>query len=168
MSVHELDIVPRDVSADALGLLLDAPAPAALASVHLTEPGTGTVTLGVLGASHVVTATLDGRTLTEQVSCDAVEAGGRPLPDRAHRDGYVFSSRTVTVTRAELAERARTLRTAARSRADVLCASFPGAPDAVTALTAGVDGGGWLWQTWHLYPERDSGVIVETESRWTR
>ena len=44
--------------------------------------------------------------------------------------------------------------------------SFPGDEAALTALYAEPDGPGWRWQTWHLYPDRDGGTVVHTESRW--
>ncbi|UTT47237.1 MULTISPECIES: DUF2617 family protein [Rhodococcus] len=166
MSTHILDIVPRDVSASALGLVLDAPAPPPLVSARLTDSAAGILTLGVLGASHVVTAQSGRRTLTEQVSCDAVGAGGHPLPERHDRDGYLFRSRTATVQRAELAQRANRLRATARSAPGWLCAAFPGDDDALTVLSGTADAGEWHWRTWHLYPSVDTGVIVETESRW--
>jgi hypothetical protein len=166
MSVHLLDIAPRDVSAAALGLVLDAPAPAPLVSVQLTDSVAGTLTLGVLGASHVVTAESGEHTLTEQVSCDAVEAGGRLLPNREDRDGYRFRSRATTVQRDELAQRAEELRDTASSERGWLCAGFPGDGDALTVLSGAADTGEWHWRTWHLYPCADVGVIVETESRW--
>ncbi|MEE2032092.1 DUF2617 family protein [Rhodococcus chondri] len=165
MSVHLLEVAPRDVSADELGLVLGAPAPAALVSMRLTDPDAGELVLGVLAASHVVTATSGRRHLTEQVSCDAIGIGGRRLPELEHGDGYRFSSRTVTVSRAALARRAGELREAAAVRT-WLCAGFPGDPDALTALTADASEGEWHWRTWHLYPRSDAGVIVETESRW--
>ncbi|WP_241387690.1 DUF2617 family protein [Rhodococcus sp. CH91] len=165
MSLHMLDIAPRDVSAAALGLVLDAPAPTPLVSTQLTDPLAGTLILGVLGASHVVTAERGEHILTEQVSCDAVDAGGRPLPDHADRDGYRFRSRTTLVQRAELAQRAKELRRTAASAYHWLCAEFPG-DDALTVLTGAADAGEWHWRTWHLYPCADTGVIVETESRW--
>lgn len=166
MSVHLLDVESRDVSAGQLGLVVDAPAPRPLVELNLTDPAAGVLTLGVLGASHVVTATSRGRTLTEQVSCDAIAAGGRPLPDVEHRHGYRFASRTETVSRRALGRRAETLRDQAGDRSRWLCAAFPGDRDALTVLTAAATGGHWSWRTWHLYPRRDESVIVETESRW--
>ena len=166
MSTHILDITPRDVAASALGLVIDAPAPIPLVSTQLTDSATGTLTLGVLGASHVVTARSGEHTLTEQVSCDAVDAGGRPLPDREERAGYRFRSCTTTVLRAELAQRAKELRGTASTTSGWLCAGFPGDDDALTALTGTIASGEWHWRTWHLYPAAATGVIVETESRW--
>lgn len=165
MTLHRLQVLPRDVAADALGLLLDAPAPPTLAELVLRH-GDDRLVLGVLGASHAVTATArDGR-LTEQVSCDAVAAGGRPLPRRTRAGAYRLTSERRTVPAAELAATAARLRTRAGG-ADWVCGAFPGDGAALTALTGACLDGGWTWRTWHLYPGPEEGVIVTTRSRWT-
>ncbi len=167
MSVHLLDVEPRDVAADALGLLLHAPAPAALAETSLRDGRGGLLTLGVLGASHVVTATLPGHHLTEQVSCDAVGAGGQELPQRAQLGGYQLATVTREVPRAELEETAARLRDLAESSDSWLCGTFPGTGSAMTAMTAGaLPAGGWTWESWHLYPGEETSSIVTTRSRW--
>jgi hypothetical protein len=154
MTLHQLDVEPRDVAAEALGLLLHAPAPVALAELALDDGRGGTLVLGVLGASHVVTARAGGSVLTEQVSCDALAAGGRQLPER--------------VPRADLDATAARLRARAARDARVICGAFPGGMGALTALTgAALPGGGWTWETWHLYPGAERSVIVTTRSRWT-
>jgi Protein of unknown function DUF2617 len=168
VSVHDLDVEPRDVTADALGLLLHAPAPAALAELALDDGRGGTVLLGVLGASHVVTAAAGGLVLTEQVSCDALAAGGRELPERAEADGYALSSATRVVPREAFDVVAARLRARAGRDDRMLCGAFPGGAGALTALTAAaLPGGGWTWETWHLYPGAERSVIVTTRSRWT-
>ncbi|QYN35974.1 DUF2617 family protein [Pseudonocardia sp. DSM 110487] len=169
MSLHHLDVEPRDVAAEALGLLLDAPAPAALAELVLDDGRGGRLVLGVLGASHVVTAGSGGHVLTEQVSCDALAAGGRALPERAESDGYTLSSTVTPVPRADLDATAVRLRARAERDDRLLCGAFPGDAGALTALAAApLPGGGWTWETWHLYPGAERGVIVTTRSRWAR
>lgn len=164
MSVHALEIPSRDVNADALGLVVGAPAPTPLVELRLTDRAAGTLTLGILGASHVVTGTANGRSMTEQVSCDAVAAGGRPLPHLEERSDYRFTSRTENVDLSELRCCAEKLRISSTG-AGWLCAGFPGDRDALTALSATAIDGEWRWATWHLYPQ-DNSVIVRTESRW--
>jgi len=168
MTLRHLDVGPRDVAADALGLLLDAPPPVALAELTVHDGRGGTLTLGVLGASHVVTATVPGHRLTEQVSCDAIAAGGTRLPARARSGAYQLSSRTSGMTLAELTTRAEDLRARAEHSDAWLCGTFPGGGGALTALTASPGDGGWTWRTWHLYPGAGGGrsVIVTTRSRW--
>lgn len=168
MSVHLLDVQPRDVDPGALGLLLHAPAPAALTQISLRDGRDGLLTLGVLGVSHVVTATVPGHHLTEQVSCDAVSAGGQKLPQRAQREGYQLTAVTTEVPRAELEQTAARLRSLAERSDWWLCATFPGPGSAMTAMTAGsLPAGGWSWESWHLYPGKVRNSIVTTRSRWT-
>lgn len=117
MSVHLLEVEPADVAADALGLVLDAPVPATLAELHLHDGLAGSLTLGVLGASHVVVAEAGGRMLTEQVSCEAVRSGGMRLPEVEERHGYRFVSRTELVPEDEFRLRAAALREQSSGRA---------------------------------------------------
>ncbi|OZM76684.1 DUF2617 family protein [Pseudonocardia sp. MH-G8] len=168
MSLHDLDVEPRDVRAEALGLLLDAPAPAALAQLTLDDGRGATLVLGVLGASHVVTAVADGQQITEQVSCDALAAGGQELPERAEVGAYTMSSTVTAPPRAEFDATAARLRIRAEREEHWLCGAFPGGAGALTALTAAaLPAGGWTWETWHLYPGPERSVIVTTRSRWT-
>lgn len=125
MSVHLLDVEPRDVAAGALGLLPHAPAPAALAEITLRDGRGGLLTLGVLGASHVVTAILPGHHLTEEVSCDAVDAGGQELPPHARLGGYQLVTETRKVPPAKFEEVAARLRGLAERSDSWLCGTFP-------------------------------------------
>ncbi|MDP5181747.1 DUF2617 family protein [Blastococcus sp. BMG 814] len=168
MSLHQLDVTPRDVSAGALGLLLDGPAPVPLAQLRIAGVAGATLTLGVLGASHVVSAEAGGHRLTEEVSCDAVGAGGRALPARLRAGGYAFASAITATSADELDATARRLRELATGDPAWLCGAFPGAAGALTAMTAQpLAPGGWAWQTWHLYPGDGSGEVVTTRTRWT-
>ncbi|MFE4499281.1 DUF2617 family protein [Rhodococcus sp. NPDC056743] len=164
MSVHLLDVEPTDVDASALGLVVDAPAPPTLAQLVI-ETADGALTLGVLGASHVVTARSGGETLTEQVSCDAVAAGGDPLPGAEVLGPYRFESSTQTLDRTEFVAEASRLKVQAAADGWI-CGSFPGDDTAVTVLFGSSLGHGWAWQSWHLYPGEGTGVIVKTRSRW--
>lgn len=170
MTVHALAVEPLDVSADALGLLLDAAPPAALAELRLTDGDGSELVLGVLSASHVVTATRPGHRLTEQVSCDALAAGGTRLPAVQEHDGYRLTTSSRTLPTEALSGLAARLRAEAVSEG-WLCGSFPGPDGALTALRGEAVPGGWRWQTWHLYPAADAtsadhGVVVETSTTW--
>lgn len=168
MTLRLLDVAPRDVAAEALGLVLQAPAPAALAEISLPDGRGGLLTLGVLGASHVVTAAAGAHRLTEQVSCDAIAAGGEELPRRARLDSYELVSATIPTTRADLDRTAARLRARAGRNDSWLCGAFPGTDSAITALVASpLPSGGWTWKTWHLYPHLERNVIVTTKSRWS-
>jgi uncharacterized protein DUF2617 len=167
VSVHLLDVEPRDVRAGALGLLLGGSAPAPLAQLRLTHHGGGSLVLGVLGASHVVTAVAGAHRVTEEVSCDAVGAGGEPLPRSVRLPGYELTSTVVRTGRAELDATAVRLRALAAAGPGWLVGAFPGSAGALTGLTAQpLPGGGWSWETWHLYPDGDTGEVVTTRSRW--
>ena len=167
MSLHLLDVEPRDVSAGALGLLLDGAAPAPLAELRLTDDHWGSLTLSVLVASQVVSAVAGDRRVTEEVSCDAVGAGGKPLPRSVRSPGYELSSSVERTSRSELDAMAARLRALAAAAPGWLLGAFPGAEGALTALTAqALPGGGWSWETWHLYPDGDTGEVVTTRSRW--
>lgn len=167
MAVHALDVEPRDVTPYALGLLLHAPAPAALVEASLSDGLGGVLTLGVLGASHVVTATVPGHHLTEQISCDAVAGGGRELPQRTRVGGYALVTRIAGMTGPELEQVAARLRAAARGSDSWLCAEFPGFAGAMTVIRASpLAAGGWSWASWHLYPGDRAGSVVRTRSSW--
>lgn len=169
MTLHDLPVEPLDVAADALGLLLDAAAPPALAELRLSDGDGGELVLGVLSASHVVTATRPGRRVSEQVSCDALAAGGARLPERWEDGGYRLATTVRAVPADELAALAARLREQAAAD-DWVCGAFPGAEGALTALTGRAVPGGWTWRTWHLYPGRQdgaaAGAAVETTSTW--
>ena len=166
MSLHVLEVSPRDVAADALGLLLDAPAPPALAELVLRS-GPDRLVLGVLGSSHVVSAHRGGERCVEQVSCEAVAAGGLALPPSHETGPYELRSSTEVLPRADVDALAGRLRTAAELGRSWLCGAFPAPAAAVTALTGRTVPGGWAWQTWHLYPGETHGIVVRTSSRWT-
>lgn len=168
MPLHQLAVTPADVSGERLGLALNAPAPAPLATCSLEHPGGGTLLLGVLGASHVVAVEHAKGRFSEQVSCTARGLGG-DLPRRSDAPGYRLRSRTETHDEASFRRLAGELRGQCARQAGWLGGTFPGDDAALTALAAEADGAGWRWQTWHLYPRRplgSGGVVVHTESRW--
>ena len=161
MPLHHLRVAPADVSGAGLRLTLDAPPPEPLASATLPHPDGADLVLGVLGASHVISV---GQ-FCEQVSCTVLAAGTR-LPASARRPGYELRSDTVVHDEASFRRIAADLRDRCEHESGWLGGSFPGDEAALTALYAEPDGPGWRWQTWHLYPDRDGGTVVHTESRW--
>lgn len=165
MPLHQLAVVPADVSGERLGLALDAPAPAPLAACSLHHPGGGTLLLGVLGASHVVTIERAGRRFSEQVSCTARSFGGE-LPGHADAPGYCLDSTAAAHDEPAFRELARALRRRCAAETGWLGGAFPGDDAALTALAARPDGPGWRWWTWHLYPAAPGGTVVCTASRW--
>lgn len=168
MPLHQLAVTPADVSGERLGLVLNAPAPAPLATCSLQHPDGGALALGVLGASHVVAVEHAKGRFSEQVSCTA-RGRGVDLPARTDAPGYRLRSRTETHDEASFRRLAGELREQCAREPGWLGGTFPGDDAALTALAAEPDGAGWRWQTWHLYPRRplgSGGVVVHTASRW--
>jgi hypothetical protein len=162
--LHQLTVLPADVSGAGLGLALNAAAPSPLATYRMPHPESGELVLGVLGASHVVTVEHTNCRFSEEVSCTARTQGD--LPDRADAPGYQLESRTSTHDEASFRRLAHELRERCADDPTWLGGAFPGDDAALTALAAEPDGAGWRWQTWHLYPDTTGGTVVYTNSRW--
>ncbi|MBU8809684.1 DUF2617 family protein [Mycolicibacterium goodii] len=165
MPLYELAVPPADVCGTALRLALNAPAPTPLASVELPHPRGGALTLGVLGASHVVTVTHPEHTFSEEISCTAPNAAAG-LPRQARHRGYRLRARTDILDETQFRALATWLRTNCTSRRGWVGGAFPGDDAALTALSARPNRSGWRWRTWHLYPDTDGGTVVSTSSRW--
>lgn len=168
MPFHELAVAPADVSGAGLGLVINSPPPEALAALTVSHPDGGTVTLGVLGASHVVTVSHESTTFSEEISCFAHSRGGDRLPERADAPGYHMDSAVNEHSESEFRSIATRLRADCATEDGWLGGAFPGDAAALTAITVSADGSGWRWRTWHLYPSgaHDGGTVVYTESRW--
>lgn len=166
MPLHQLAVTPADVSGERLGLALNAPLSAPLASCRLDHPrGGAALVLGVLGASHVVSVE---HAFSEEISCTARNLGAH-LPASTEAPGYCLQSSTEIQEEVSFRRLARDLRDRCAGRAGWLGGTFPGDDAALTVLAAEPDGAGWRWQTWHLYPGRppgDGGTVVRTASRW--
>lgn len=165
MPLHQLAVSPADVSGSGLGLALNAPAPVPLATLVLTHPDGGQLTLGVLGASHVITVSHPESTFSEEISCTARTVGGG-LPQTADAPGYRLESTSETHDETSFRDIAATLREQCADGAGWLGGAFPGDDAALTALAADPEGAGWHWRTWHLYPSSSGGTVVRTSSRW--
>ncbi|UGU04332.1 MULTISPECIES: DUF2617 family protein [Mycobacterium] len=169
MPLHQLAVTPADVSGHRLGLALNAPVPAPLATCRLDHPcGAGALLLGVLGASHVVAVEHAAGRFSEEISCTARNLGA-DLPERTDAPGYRLQSRTGVRDEADFRRLAHDLRGRCARQAGWLGGTFPGDDAALTVLAAEPDGAGWRWRTWHLYPGRPAGsggTVVHTASRW--
>jgi len=166
--LHQLAVAPADVSGARLRLALNAPAPRPLATYVLHHRQGGALTLGVLGASHVVAVDHATSRFCEQVSCTAGGDSGR-LPEHAEAPGYWLKSHTATHDEVTFRRLASELRKRCAAETGWLGGTFPGDDNALTALAAKPDGAGWRWQTWHLYPRNpcgSGGEVVYTASRW--
>lgn len=165
MPLHQLAVAPADVSGARLTLALNEAAPQPLASYRLSHPDGGTLVLGVLGASHVITVEHGTETFSEQVSC-RVRSGAATLPEHTDAPGYWLESRTQTYEEPTFRRIAQDLRRRCAMEPGWLGGVFPGDDAALTALAAEPDGAGWRWQTWHLYPSGTGGTVVRTASHW--
>ncbi|QLL09438.1 DUF2617 family protein [Mycobacterium vicinigordonae] len=162
MPLHQLAVTPTDVSGSRLALALNRPAPQPLATCRLEHPSGGTLSLGVLGASHVVAVEHGTRRFSEQVSC-AVDGD---LPARTQAPGYQLTSQIKVHDEASFRGLAGELRARCSTEPGWLGGVFPGDDAALTVLNAETDGAGWRWETWHLYPTKSGGTVVHTASRW--
>jgi hypothetical protein len=162
MPLHQLAVPPADVSGAGLGLALNAPAPPPLATCRLHHPRGGSLVLGVLGASHVITVEHAKGEFSEQVSCHL----GGELPEHTDAPGYRLESRTELADEPTFRRLAQRLRERCARKTGWLGGTFPGDDAALTVLAAEPDDAGWRWQTWHLYPAASGGTFVYTASRW--
>lgn len=165
MPLYELAVSPTDVSGAALRLTLNAPAPPPLASCRLHHPDRGALTLGVLGASHVITVDHPESSFSEEISC-TTRTDGIGLPRHAAEPGYQLRSRSTLLPDDDFRTLARQLRSQCVEQTGWIGGAFPGDDAALTALRAAPAGGGWRWRTWHLYPGPAGGTVVTTSSRW--
>ncbi|WP_326599145.1 DUF2617 family protein [Streptomyces sp. NBC_01803] len=149
-----------DTSADQLSFSLTTPARDALA---VTAVGLGgvTVELRLLGASHQVLA----GPVTETLAClPGSPGGGPPAVVTEEIDGwaYRFTSELRHHEWREFAVRTARLRAELAAHPASLYGTFPGSPDAISALAVLRTGDVISWRTWHTYPQ--AGQIVETRT----
>ena len=139
----------------------------ALGTLRVELPGVS-VELRVLGASHQVVLDLDGLEWSETVACLPERAGALPAHEESRVGQLVarFAARCVRLAPAALAARVRALRRQCEGHPQALVGTFPGAPQAVTAMLADpvVDDPAVAaaWWSWHAYPQ--TGELVTTRS----
>lgn len=161
------DVPVVDVAGDALRLVLGRTEAPAVAS-RTWSRGPWTIVAEVLAASHRMTACAPGREAIETVACDVgsvdpVDASSLPRRHvhRAPTHTATFSSEQVSGHHAVRALAARLRADAGRD--DHLVVSFPGHPDALTAVHLEAPTSSSLaWRTWHLYPGRSAHAVVTT------
>lgn len=162
MSLAVLDVAFKDTAAEQLRVAIDGPVPGTLCEKVISHPDgvTPPLTLGVLGASHVVfVGKRESPHFAEEVSCTA--ADGVPLT----RAGAAVEARVERLSPEVFVQRTDALRRelgAGHPRSVV--AEFPGSPGAITVLSAEPIERGYRWETWHGYPP---GQIVWTSNTWT-
>lgn len=124
------------------------------------------VELRLLGASHQVLVDAGGgRGCSETVAC--LPGSQAPLPFGVSRRlgtwDYEFAARIETLNRRAFAGRAQELLALVADHPNGLAGTFPGDPNAFTALLVQCDEGGVRWRTWHAYPQE--GRLVSTRTR---
>src|SRR6201993_1588311 len=162
MPLHQLAVSPADVSGAGLGLALNAPAPPPLATCRLDHPRGGTLVLGVLGASHVITVEHAKGSFSEQVSCHL----GGELPEHTDAPGYRLESRTDRHDEPAFRRLAQRLRERCARETGWLGGTFPGGAAAPPVPPAEPAAAGGRWQPGPLSPAASGGPVVYTASRW--
>lgn len=142
-----------------------APLPA-LAVLDLCLDGVE-VQMRLLGASHQVLLGGEQQSCSETVAC--LPGRSTPLPlGVAKRIGdweYEFAARVEEMQAAAFASRAQELLDLVADHPNGLAGTFPGDPNAFTAMLVQAGDGEAYWRTWHAYPQE--GRLVVTRSRVT-
>jgi hypothetical protein len=166
MSVVHIEVPYVDTSATRLGFALGLPALDTLGDLVIPDAvgPASTLTLRLLGASHQVLLDTHGGLISETVAClDGVDTG---LPESLTRSlaggRYQFHARVRRVAPLALRREADSLRARLADRPEALVGTFPGSPDAMTALLAACTPGAVRWRTWHFYPQ--TGEVAHTMS----
>jgi hypothetical protein len=135
----------------------------ALARLDL-ELGGARVQLRVLGASHQVLLDCLGAGCSETVAC--MPGSRTPLPlgvsRRLGEVEYEFAARVESLSAGSFSGRAQELLALVAEHPQGIAATFPGAPDAFTALLANRTGNQVHWRTWHAYPQEYRLVATRT------
>ncbi|MFC8869796.1 DUF2617 family protein [Streptomyces sp. NPDC057148] len=153
-----------DTDADQLCFSLDLGERPALAEREALVGGL-TVRMRLLGASHQVFA----GPVRETVACLPGAARGLPAGLTRQLAGwtYDFSASTARLNPAEFSARVARILGRAADAEHSLCGTFPGSPEAVTAVvveaTDEASPPALAWRTWHTYPQ--NGQIVSTRTR---
>lgn len=121
--------------------------------------------LRLLGASHQVLMEEDGGACSETVACIPGSSTPLPLGVAKQIDGweYEFAARVETLSRGSFAGRAQELLALVADHPHGLAGTYPGAPNAFTAVLVQRHAGQVRWRTWHSYPQE--GRLVYTRTR---
>lgn len=136
----------------------------ALATLDLELSGLR-VELRLLGASHQVLLDEGFGGCSETVAC--MPGSSSPLPLGVSKCfgewEYEFAARVETLSPGSFAGRAQELLALVAEHPHGLAGTFPGCPDAFTALLVQRHGAQVHWRTWHSYPQE--GQLVATRTR---
>ncbi|AKG44257.1 DUF2617 family protein [Streptomyces xiamenensis] len=152
-----------DTRADDLAWALGREPLPSLATLDLELAG-ASVQLRVLGASHQVLLSALGDSCSETVAC--MPGSNTPLPlgvsKRLGSFDYEFAARVETLSAGSFTGRAQELLALVAEHPYGLAATFPGDPNAFTALLAQRRGHQVHWRTWHAYPQERRLVVTRT------
>lgn len=123
-----------------------------------------TVQLRLLGASHQVLLEGEGGRCSETVACMSGNSTPLPLGVSTLVDGreYEFAARVEELSQGAFAGRAQELLALVADHPHGLAGTFPGSPNAFTALLAQWNEGTVGWRTWHAYPQEGRLVTTRT------
>lgn len=122
------------------------------------------VQLRLLGASHQVLLEGEGGRCSETVACMSGNSTPLPLGVSTLVDGreYEFAARVEELSQGAFAGRAQELLALVADHPHGLAGTFPGSPNAFTALLAQWNEGTVGWRTWHAYPQEGRLVTTRT------
>lgn len=123
------------------------------------------VQLRLLGASHQVLVDAGPGQCSETVAC--LPGSKAPLPYGVARRiaawDYEFTAGIETLSRRAFEARAQELLALVAEHPRGLAGTFPGDPNAFTAMLVQCGEGSVRWRTWHAYPQE--GRLVTTRTR---
>ncbi|WP_335980988.1 MULTISPECIES: DUF2617 family protein [Streptomycetaceae] len=164
-----IDTAYTDTRAGDLAWCLDKEALPALATlgVRVGEAAAlhADVELRLLGASHQVLVDAGRDNCSETVAC--LPGSQAPLPFGVSRRvgtwEYEFAARIEHLTPGSFTARAQELLALVTDHPQGLAGTFPGDPNAFTAMLVQCREGSVRWRTWHAYPQE--GRLVATRTR---
>jgi hypothetical protein len=139
--------------------------PLSALACHDLELDGAHVQLRLLGASHQVLLEEEDGSCSETVAC--IPGSTTPLPlgvsERIGGWEYEFAARVETLSPGQFTGRAQELLALVSDHPNGLAGTFPGNPNAFTALLVQRHAGHVHWRTWHSYPQE--GRLVSTRTR---
>ncbi|MEW1858900.1 DUF2617 family protein [Streptomyces sp. NBC_00669] len=166
-----LDTAYTDTRAGDLAWCLDKDALPALATLGVRIGDAARlhadVELRLLGASHQVLVDAGRGSCSETVAC--LPGSQAPLPFGVSRRvgpwDYEFAARIEHLSLGSFTARAQELLALVADHPHGLAGTFPGDPNAFTAMLVQCGEGNVRWRTWHAYPQEGRLVATRTKVR---
>lgn len=122
------------------------------------------VQMRLLGASHQVLLRTETGTCSETVAC--LPGHSTPLPvgvaERVGSWEYEFGARVESLAECAFGSRAQELLDLVAEHPNGLAGTFPGDPNAFTAMLVHAEDTVVTWRTWHAYPQECRLVVTRT------